>query len=62
MAEVISIAALKVQVPFEAPFRAISKWVRANKTEKALNELSARELADIGIERCDIETISRRLG
>ncbi len=62
MAEVISIAALKIQSPFEAPIRAASKWFRSKQTEKALTALSARELQDIGIERCDIEAIARRLG
>lgn len=61
MAHMISVAAYKVQRPFEAPFRVIGKWVRTKETNKALNKLSARQLQDIGIERCDIETVSRRV-
>ncbi len=60
MAQVISIAAFKIQAPIEAPFRAIAKWVRTQQTARALNALSAHELKDIGIERCDIDMVARR--
>lgn len=40
-------------------FAALAAWNDARVTRKALNQLSARELDDIGLIRSDIETIAR---
>jgi uncharacterized protein YjiS (DUF1127 family) len=38
---------------------AIAAWTDARMTRKSLNQLSARELDDIGLVRGDIESIAR---
>lgn len=40
-------------------FHAITAWNDARITSRALSELTDRELADIGLVRGDIETVSR---
>lgn len=60
MANMISIVALKIQNPIEAPFRALAQWRRRLQTQRALSKLSAHELNDIGIEFADIKATAKR--
>ncbi|MEM1378506.1 MAG: DUF1127 domain-containing protein [Pseudomonadota bacterium] len=39
--------------------RSFRQWQKIRQTENELNRLSARELDDLGIARCDIPTIAR---
>lgn len=41
--------------------RKINEWTKYRRTVRELSTLSARELADIGIFRHDIERIARRV-
>ncbi|MFT7370455.1 MAG: hypothetical protein ACI94O_001779 [Octadecabacter sp.] len=51
-------------VPFKNPFVSLIKfcknWNAVRQTRETLNNLSARELADIGMTRGDIENFARR--
>jgi uncharacterized protein YjiS (DUF1127 family) len=51
-------------VPFKNPFVSLVKffknWNAVRQTRETLNNLSARELADIGMTRGDIENFARR--
>jgi uncharacterized protein YjiS (DUF1127 family) len=41
------------------PIRAFRNWRRYNETVRELNQLSNRELTDMGINRSDITRIAR---
>jgi uncharacterized protein YjiS (DUF1127 family) len=51
-------------VPFKNPFVSLIKfsknWNAVRQTRETLNNLSTRELADIGMTRGDIESFARR--
>ena len=51
-------------VPIKNPFTSLIKsyqnWNAIRQTRETLNNLSARELADIGMTRGDIENFARR--
>jgi uncharacterized protein YjiS (DUF1127 family) len=42
------------------PIRAFRNWRMYNETVRELNRLNTRQLNDLGINRADIEKISRR--
>ncbi len=50
MAEMIAIAAFKVQYPLEAPFKALKSRIQRRKTVRELASLSLDRLDDIGLD------------
>jgi len=52
----------RITSPLAAAFAQLSAWNKTRKTEAQLSKLSSHQLADIGLERGDITTISYGLG
>lgn len=42
-------------------FKFLSKWKKQRQTSRELHRLTNRELADLGISRCDIEELVRNI-
>ena len=55
---ILAVAAYKVVMFFENRSAAYAKWKEQRETFKSLHKLTDRELADIGINRGDIRSIS----
>jgi uncharacterized protein YjiS (DUF1127 family) len=49
----------KTEVTLQPIIRFIQHWKRYGRVVQELSRLSERELADIGIARCDIDRIAR---
>ena len=43
-------------------FAAIQRWLAYRETVRELSNLDDRELADLGISRCDIDAVARHAG
>jgi len=41
-------------------FAAIQRWLAYRETVRELSSLDDRELADLGISRCDIDAVARQ--
>lgn len=54
------VAPTRVINPLGRVFAAFSAWLDARATRAALSQLTDRELADIGLSRCDIDRVSAR--
>ena len=56
-----AISIFRVASAFEHGFRAVSAWRRARRTRLALASLSDAQLADIGVSRGQITSLSGKL-
>lgn len=56
-----SVSVFAVVTVFERAYDAFVAWRRARATEKALSELSDKQLADIGLARGDIGEVAESL-
>ncbi len=61
MSEMISIAAFRLQTPFDQFFSAIRSWRKRAKTLQALNSLNGDQLEDIGVSREEIKNLTRKI-
>jgi len=51
----------RITSPIVGVFSQLSAWNKARQTQDQLSKLSTHQLADIGLERGDIQTVSEAL-